>query len=78
MEAPSIRIEAVPKRNIGRVVLRDDALRVIRQVLDLPVVDLAQVFLIPFQVLEIGATSIRSNRPGGLIREPAACPKEHP
>ena len=62
MLAASVRIDAVPKRDAGAVVLTDDALRAIEEELGADSLQLAQEFRI---VLEVGVVGdqVRRSKP---------------
>ena len=52
MNAAPVRIQAVPERNIRRMILGDDALGGVLDVFDLSVGQPMEILLIPFQVIE--------------------------
>src|SRR5207253_1040253 len=54
VSATAIRIDTVTKGNIRRRILGHDAFRSVREILDLSLFEPDEIFLVPYEMLEIG------------------------
>jgi len=54
MNAAPVGIHTVSKRDIGRIIFRNDAFGCVRKILDFPMGTFFQILVIPFELFEIG------------------------